>query len=83
MTLVLLSRDKGHRALILLIVLMLLPELLLVPLLDLSFLGVEVVGSLEWLEFALLLWPVVGWRVERLDGVGKQSFLCVASLSKG
>ena len=60
MTLVLLSRDKGHRALILLIVLMLLPELLLVPLLDLSLLGVEVVGSVEWLEFALLLWPVVG-----------------------
>ena len=58
--LVLLGRDKGHRALILLIVLMLLPELLLVPLLDLSLLGVEIVGRVEWLELVFLPWPVVG-----------------------
>ena len=60
MMLVLLGRDKGHRALILLIVLMLLPELLLVPLLDLSLLRVEIVGRVEWLELVLLPWPVVG-----------------------
>ena len=60
MVLVLLGRDEGHRRLILLVVLMLIPELLLVPLLDLSLLGVEVVGRVEWLELALLPWPAVG-----------------------
>ena len=60
MMLVLLGRDEGHRALILLIVLMLLPELLLVPLLDLSLLRVEIVGRVEWLELVFLPWPVVG-----------------------
>ena len=83
--LVLLGRDKGHRTLILQ-VLMLLPVLLLVPLLDLldlSLLGVEVAGCSEWLELALLPWAVVGCRVEGLDGVGKQSFICIASLLKG